>query len=197
VWLLHVCQHYCTYICSYVHNTTIRYSCRNTCTFNRSHQTSLMFPTGFCRLDFLSLRQTPHNSMVYILPKPVLYLTSRALPVALSVTCLGLLLKSKILWEPDLRWLHFKWKIHCTVYLYEILQLLYFKLIIKYHLRQQPRCKQSTLCSIATGGQSVLLLNYSLSMLTLLCDKSWSRDWMRMLQTLLCPYSLCKLSWMW
>jgi hypothetical protein len=58
---------------------------------------------------------------------------------------------SQTLWPLDHRGSH----VHCTVYLYEILQLLYFVLIIKYHPRQQPHHKQSTPCSVATDGQTI------------------------------------------
>jgi hypothetical protein len=73
----------------------------------------------FCRLDFLYLLQTPmayttQSSTVYILPKTVL--TSRTLQVASSVTCLGLQLDSKILWEPDLRWMHVKCRHSLNIY---------------------------------------------------------------------------------
>jgi hypothetical protein len=86
----------------YVHDITIYYSSWSTCTSNARFRSLFVFHTGFCRLDFLYLLQTPH--IVPWCPSfPSLYLTSRTLPVASFVTCLGLLLESKILWEPDLR----------------------------------------------------------------------------------------------
>jgi hypothetical protein len=60
----------------YVYDITIYYSSWRTCTFKRSLQITLVFHTGFCRLDSLYLLQTPmaytiHSSAVYILLETV------------------------------------------------------------------------------------------------------------------------------
>jgi hypothetical protein len=106
---------------------TVSYSSWSTRTIKHRLQITPELHTGFCRLDFLSLLQTPrayttHSHGVH----------SRALPVAPSVTCLGLLLESEILWESDLRWLPVKCKHSLNTYVRHFVPYTLI-LIIKYH----------------------------------------------------------------
>jgi hypothetical protein len=96
----------------YVDDVTICFSSRSVVTIEHWLQLVIncICCNGPCRMNFplLQWRPSAYSHNCRVCPPPHLYLNNRAPPFAPSVKFLGLLLDSKLTWEPHLWWLWVK-----------------------------------------------------------------------------------------